>query len=410
MINEMTSNSIEFNPLDANFRVDPYPTYHRLRSQNPIHRHFMGSWMITRYADAVKVLRDSRFGGDNLPRRIADKNQYLAEETADFKALIQAISSWLLYLEPPNHSRMRSLVGKAFYPKIVEQLRPQVQQIVDEILERAKNRGNIEIVSELARPLPIKTISQLLGIPKELQEQISNWTDEITAILDPLNSLATLIRIDKTIQDFTECLSRLIVEKTKRPQADLMSALIAARDRGDKLSDREIISVCIFLFGAGEESTSNLIGNAVLALLQHPDQRLLLQQNPHAIATAVEEFLRYDSPVQGIARIAKEDVALGDKHIHQGEQVFISLGAANRDPLQFKDPDKLDLTRNPNPHIAFADGIHRCLGAALARMEGQIAIASLVRQFPDFQLQPGHSLEWRKNINLRGLKALPVTF
>ena len=406
----MTSNSIQFNPLDPNFRVDPYPTFHCLRDRDPIHRHFMGSWMITRYADAVKVLRDSRFGGDNLPRRIANKNLYLTKETSNLDALIQATSSWLLYLEPPNHSRMRGLVSKAFSHKMVEQLRPKMQQTVDEMIELAKAQGSMDIIGDLARPLPVRAISQLLGIPKEIQHQVEYWACELSTIFDSFNSLATFTRMNELIQELSECLNDLVIEKTKKPQKDLMSALIAARDRDDKLSDHELISVCMLLFGAGEETTANLIGNGMLALLQHLDQMRLLQQNPHTIITAVEELLRYDSSVQGIARIAKEDIDFGGKHILRGERVVVYLGAANRDPLQFKDPDRLNLTRNPNPHLAFAGGIHRCLGAALARMEGQIAIASLVRQFPNLGLQPGHTLKWRKNINLRGLKALPVIF
>ena len=406
----MTSNLIKFNPLDPSFRIDPYPTYHRLRYEDPIHRHFMGSWMITRYADAVKVLQDSRFQSYSLPQRLAAKNEYLASQNQNLDALVETANNMLLYLEPPDHTRMRSLVSKAFSPKIVKQLRPQVQQMVDGILELAKVKGSMDIVGDLARPLPIRVISQLLGIPSDLQQQIGHWTDELATIFDPPNSLETLTRINQIIPEFAECLSRLIAQKTKQPQADLMSALITARDRDDKLSDRELISVSMLLFGAGEETTSNSIGNGVLALLQHPEQKLSLQQNPEAIATGVEELLRYDSPVQGITRIAKEDVDLGKTQITKGDRVVVYLGAANRDPLQFKDPDKLDLTRNPNPHLAFADGIHRCLGSALAKMEGQIAIASLIRQFPNLQLQPGHTLEWRKNIILRGLKALPVTF
>lgn len=235
--------------------------HYPLREEEPIHRSFMGSSIVTRYADVLRILRDSRFQSDNLPQRIAAKNKYLASQNQNLDALVQTTSSWLSYLEPPDHTRMRSLVSKAFAPKTVERLRSQIQQIVE-----------------------------------------------------------------------------------------------------------------------------------------------------HAIATAVEELLRYDSPIPGIARIPKEDIDLDGKYICAGQSVFLSLGAANRDPLHFKDPDKLDITRNPNPHLAFADGIHRCLGAALARMEGQIAIASLVQQFPSLQLQPGHTLEWRKNINLRGLKALPVIF
>ncbi len=399
----------KFNPFELEFHTNPYPAYHRLRSCEPVHRHFFGSWGLTRYADVKAVLRDSRFRSDNLPQRLKNKNQYLKHQNQNLNALVLATSTWLLSLEPPAHTRLRKLVGKAFSPAVVERLRPQTQKIVDELIDKVQQRGSMEIISELARPLPVRVISTMLGIPEEIQEQVYQWANDLSGILDPLNSLETLVYMNQVIQKFSDCFRELIAERENQPQPDLISALIAARDEGDKLSDDELLTVCMLLFATGEETTVNLIGNGMLALLHHPSQMELLKREPTMLASAVEELLRYDSPIQRIARIALEDLEVDGNKIAAGEQVILYLGAANRDPAQFPDCDRLLLNRSDNCHLAFADGIHHCLGAALARVEGQIAINTLVQRLPELKLQT-NALEWRKNIALRGLKALPVIF
>jgi cytochrome P450 len=405
----MLAKTFKFNPFDLEFHTNPYPVYHHLRSCDPVHRHFFGSWGLTRYADIKAVLRDPRFRSDNLPQRLNDKNQYLKHQNQNLNALVGAISTWLLSLEPPDHTRLRKLVGKAFSPNVVERLRPQTQEIVDKLIDNVQETGRIDIISNLARPVPVQVISTMLGIPEAIQDQVYQWANDLSGILDPFNSLETLVYMNQVIQKFSDCFRELIAEREKQPQPDLISALIAARDEGDQLSNDELLTVCMLLFATGEETTVNLIGNGMLALLRHPAQMEQLKQEPTMIASAVEELLRYDSPIQRIARIALEDVEIDGHKIAAGEQVILYLGAANRDPAQFPDCDRLLLNRSDNNHLAFADGIHHCLGAALARVEGQIAINTLLQRLPDLQLQTT-TLEWRKNIALRGLKALPVIF
>lgn len=404
-----SAQAFKFNPFDLGFRTNPYPAYHRLRSWEPVHQHFFGSWGLTRYADIKAVLRDSRFRSDNLPERLKNKNQYLEHQNQNLNALVRGTSTWLLSLEPPDHTRLRKLVGKAFSPGVVERLRPQTQEIVDDLIDKVQQRGSMDIISELARPLPVRVISTLLGIPEEIQGQVYEWANDLSGILDPLNSLETLVYMNQVIQKFSDCFGELIAERENQPQPDLISALITARDEGDKLSNDELLTVCMLLFATGEETTVNLIGNGMLALLHHPSEMELLKREPTMIANAVEEMLRYDSPIQRIARIALEDLEIDGHKIAAGEQVVLYLGAANRDPAQFPDCDRLVLNRSDNCHLAFADGIHHCLGAALARVEGQIAINTLIRRLPDLRLETD-ILEWRKNIALRGLKALRVVF
>ncbi|RUT04207.1 cytochrome P-450 like protein [Dulcicalothrix desertica PCC 7102] len=398
-----------FNPFDKEFHINPYPTYHRLRAKEPVHRNFLGSWVLTRYADVKFVLRDSNFRSDNLPQRLKNKNSYLEDRHQNLNALVSACSKWLLYIEPPDHTRMRSLVGKFFYPEMVERLRPQIQHIVDELIGNAQLNNSMDIISELARPLPVRVISKMLGVPEEIQNQVYKWAEEISTIFDPLNSLSTLAHMNEIVLKFTESFREVIAQREKEPQQDLISFLITARNEGDKLSNDEILSICMLLFGTGEETTVNLIGNGMLALLHHPEQMEKLKQQPAIIQNAVEELLRYDSPIQGISRTAIENIEIGNKEIKAGDQVIVYLGAANRDPKQFYEPDCLDLTRNDNRHLAFADGIHYCLGAALARVEAQVAINTLIQRLHNLQLYTD-TLEWRTNINLRGLKSLPVTF
>lgn len=401
--------TFKFNPFDREFLADPYPTYHRLRLEEPLHRSILGSWVITSYVDAKAVLRDPRFRSNNLAQQLKDKNSYLKHQQKDFSALIKVISKWLIYIEPPDHTRLRGLVSKAFSPSIVERMRPQIQDIVNELIGKVQPRGSMDIIADLARPLPVLAISRMLGIPKEMQDQVYQWVNDLSSIIIQLNSLETFAYLNEVIIQFVEFLSQVIAERKKEPQEDLISVLIAARDQSNKFNDDEIISLCILLFGAGEETTVNLIGNGMLALLRHPEQMEKLKQEPTIIQSAVEELLRYDSPIQVISRTAMENVDIGDKKIAVGEQILVYIGAANRDPAAFPQPDQLNLIRGDNYHLAFADGIHYCLGAALARFEAQIAINTLVQRLLALKLDTV-TLERQKNIAFRGLKALPVRF
>lgn len=402
--------TFRFNPFLPEFHADPYPIYHCVRSEDPVHKYAIGmDWVLTRYADIKAVLRDRRIGSIDTPTRIRDKSRYIQEKGRDLDALALASSKWLFYTDPPAHSRLRGLVSKAFSSVVVERLRPRIQEIVDELLCRFQNLGVADIISDFASVLPVITIAEMLGVPLEDRDKLYRWSNDLAHILDPLVSLEEYDRMNGLTLEFQAYFRNLIAKREKCPKEDLISALFEARDKGDRLSNDELLATCMMLFMTGEETTVNTIGNGMLALLRHPDQMQKLKREPEIIQTAVEEILRYDSPVQLSARLAIEDVEVGDKTIQAGEKIIVCLGAANRDPEQFPDPDRFDITRNENNHLAFGDGIHYCLGAGLARVQSQIAINSLVQRLPDLKLGTD-KLEWRKNIALRGLKSLPVTF
>jgi cytochrome P450 len=400
--------AFKFNPFLPEFHANPYPTYQRLRTEDPIHQSF-GTWILTRYTDVKAVLRDPRFCSVPIPKRIKDKSHYFEQQQRGLRTLAQMTSKFFFYLDPPDHTRLRGLVSKAFSSKVVEHMRPQIQEIVDELICKVRDTGVIDIILDLSCPLPVLVISKMLGVPAKDSSKLAKWSNELSHIIDPLVSLEAYDQLNQVAGEFADYFRGLIVEREKRPKEDLISALITARDEGDKLNDDELLSVCMLLFVTGEETTVNTVGNGMLALLRHPDQMELLKRKPTIIQSAVEELLRYDSPVQQTARIATENVEIGGRTIRAGADVIVCLGAANRDPAQFPNPDQLDLTRDENRHLAFGDSIHYCLGAALARVQSQIAINTLVQRLPNMKLHID-KLEWRKNINIRGLKALPVTF
>ncbi|WP_334770806.1 cytochrome P450 [Nostoc sp.] len=402
--------AFKFNPFTREFRANPYPTYHYLRSEEPVHPYLLKkSWVITRYADVKAILRDARFRCADRPELIKEKNQYLQNKGRNLNALAYTSSQLLFYLNPPDHTRLRGLVVKAFSPMVVERMRPCIQKIVDELLDRVRHQGTMDIIADLASPLPVIVIGRMLGIPNEAQDQLHQWSNILSRILDSLVSLEEYEAMNEAIEEFQEYLRGLIAEREKNPQEDLISALIAAKNQSDKLSQEELLATCILLFTTGEETTVNTIGNGMLALLSHPEQMEQLQKEPTIISNAVEEILRYDSPVQITVRIAIENLEIGNQTIQAGEEVVLCLGAANRDSAQFPDPDRLNINRCENNHLAFGDGIHYCLGAALARAQAQIAINTLLQQFSEFKLA-SDKLEWRKNVVLRGLTALPVSF
>ena len=402
---------IQFNPFSPEFRANPYPIYHRLRSENPIYRSSFGSeWVLTRYEDVKTILRDRRVYSYDRPKMIAQKSKYLQKQGKNLNVLAEASKNFLIYMNPPDHTRLRGLVSKAFSKVVIEGMRPQIQTIVDECLDKALSRGEIDIIGDLAGVLPVNVIASMLGVPThDAQEQLHQWSQVLSRILDSLISLEEYEAINQAVLEFQEYFRHLISKREKDPQDDLISYLIAARDESDKLNEEEVISICMLLFSAGEETTVNLIGNGMLALLHHPEQMKKLQQEPEIIRTAVEEMLRYDSPIQILGQIAGEDLEIGRQIIQKGEKMVLCLGAANRDPVKFPNPDQFDITRQENSHLAFADGIHRCLGATLAQIEAEIAINSLLQKLPNLKLA-SEKLKWRKNIALRGLKALPVTF
>ena len=402
---------IQFNPFLPEFRVNPYPTYHRLRSENPIYKSsFGGDWVLTRYEDVKTILRERRVYSDDRPKSLQEKSKYLQYRDENLQALVDASNKFLFFMNPPDHTRLRRLVSKAFSPVVIERMRSQIQTIVDEFLDKVLSIGKIDIIGDLAEPLPVKIIARILGVPPhDAQDKLHQWASILSRILDPLISLEEYEVMNKAILEFQEYFRNLISQRAKEPQDDLISYLITTRDENEKLSEEEVLSTCMLLFVTGEETTVHTIGNGMLALLHYPGQMEKLKQEPQIIQTAVEEILRYDSPVQMTARIASDKLEIDNQTIQKGEKILLCLGGANRDPAQFPNPDQFDILRQENNHLAFGDGIHRCLGAALARTEAEIAINSLVQQLPNLKLA-SDKLEWRKNIVLRGLKALPVTF
>ena len=396
--------------FDPVFKADPYPTYARLRSSAPVHRATMpdgrGVWLITRYEDVLAVLKDERFVKD---WRSALTPEQLAE-IPPIPEVMKPISRNMLDTDPPDHERLRALVSKAFTPRLIERMRPRVQAIADGLLDAVQDRGEMDLIDDYAFPLPITVIAELLGVPAEDRNNFREWSDAAVSGNTSQEYLEEILI--PHMQAFTDYLRALFEEKHAKPKDDLVSALVQAEEAGDKLSEDELLGMVFLLLVAGHETTVNLIGNGVLALLQHPDQLRKLKDDPSLIKLAVEELLRYDGPVEtSTERFAREDVDIDGTVIPRGEMVLVVLAAADHDPERFSDPDDLDITRADNRHLAFGKGIHHCLGAPLARMEGQIAISTLLRRMPNLRLkEPPESLSWRPGMILRGLRGLPVEF
>jgi cytochrome P450 len=396
--------------FDPVFKADPYPTYARLRSSAPVHRATMpdgrGVWLITRYEDVLAVLKDERFVKN---WRSALTPEQLAE-IPPIPAVMKPLSQNMLDTDPPDHERLRALVSKAFTPRLIERMRPRVQAIADGLLDAVQDRGDMDLIDDYAFPLPITVIAELLGVPAEDRNNFREWSDAAVSGNASQEYLEEILI--PHMQAFTDYLRALFEEKHANPKDDLVSALVQAEEAGDRLSEDELLGMVFLLLVAGHETTVNLIGNGVLALLQHPDQLRKLEDDPSLFKPAVEELLRYDGPVEtSTERFAREDVDMGGTVIPRGEMVLVVLAAADRDPERFSDPDDLDITRTDNRHLAFGKGIHHCLGAPLARMEGQIAISTLLRRMPNLRLKGSpESLSWRPGMILRGLRGLPVEF
>ena len=398
---------LEFNPLLQEFRQNPYPIYHQFREADPVHwSEMFGFWVCTRYDDIVAILRHSQASAN--PRDWERFDDYV-EALGGTGPAGDMQSRWMLLKNPPDHTRLRKLVTKAFTPRVVENMRPHVQDIVHDLLDAGQAKGSFDIIQDLAFPLPVIVIAELIGVPTQDREYFKDWTTALARSLDPVITPEIVQTADKATEDLIAYFTTLVAERRDSPQADLLSGLIAAEEEGDKLDEDELLATAILLFAAGHETTMNLIGNGMLALFRNPDQMAKLQAEPALIKTAVEEFLRYDGSVQITARVALEDIEIGGKTIRKNQQALLLLGAANRDPAHFSDPDRLDITRQENPHLTFGHGIHHCLGAPLARVEAQIAINSILHRMPDIHLSTDQ-LEWRDMLTLRGLQALPVTF
>ncbi|MGG3805366.1 cytochrome P450 family protein [Metabacillus fastidiosus] len=394
-----SSNKTNNNLFTKEFTKDPYRTYAELRDTDPIYKTLFPDgqygWMITKYEDAVEVLKDLRFIKD-FSKLIGGKMEYESIFTHN-----------MLFSDPPDHKRLRGLVQQAFTPRMVTGMRERIQEITDELLSKVSNNNKMNLIDDFAFPLPIIVICEILGVPTEDRDKFRLWT---TSLIEGSNGEhAEDIAIH--MQEFTEYLGERFAKVRLNPGEDLISQLIVAEDEGEKLTEKELYGVVSLLIIAGHETTVNLIGNTILSLLEHPKQLKLLQDNPELIRTAIEESLRYNGPVEfSTSRWANESFEFKGKSINKGDLVIIALNSANHDPNQFKDPEVFDITREKSPHLAFGKGIHLCLGAPLARLEGEIAIHSLLERFPNIKLAIDRKeLEWRPGMIVRGVKEIPLS-
>jgi cytochrome P450 PksS len=398
------------NIASPEFKANPYPFYARLREREPVYQVMLPdkrpAWLVTRYDDVATVLKDERF--------IKEKYRVFSPEQAArepwIPRFLKPLERNMLDLDAPDHDRLRALVHKAFTPRLVENLRERVEVLTNELLDAAQagGRGRMELIRDFATPLPTTVIAEMLGVPVQHRHRFRRWSN----VMVTASTRWALFTALPSLTAFLLYVRRLINRRRAQPRDDLTSALVHAREDGDRLSEDELVAMIVLLLIAGHETTVNLIGNGMLTLLEHADAMERLRDEPSLIKPAIEELLRYDGPLESATdRYAREDVSISGVTISRGEIVFAVLASANRDERQFEQPDRLDLAREPNRHLAFGLGMHYCLGAPLARLEGQIAISTLLRRMPELRLAvPAAKLRWKYGLVLRGLKALPVEF
>ncbi|MBU5351904.1 cytochrome P450 [Paenibacillus barcinonensis] len=403
---DRSKSKIDF--MNHSFIQQPFPVYEKLRAEEPVHRLLLPSghaaWMVTRYEDAVNILQDSRF-----VTGVLDNNNNEKEETLPPHQAI--LSRNLISVGPEDHRRLRRLIQKAFTPRMIERLRGRIVEISDQLLDKiqAGNTREFDLIEDYAFPLPIIVICEMLGVPLEDQDKFRAWSN---TIMESVSNPQMSQESDEVMKAFVDYLHVLITKRRNHIQQDLISDLISIEEEGDKLTEQELYALVFVLIIAGHETTVNLIGNGMLALLEHPQQKQLLVHDPDLIQAAVEEVLRFNGPVEiSNVRWAAEDVEFQGIHIRQGDMMLVALSSANRDSSQYEEPDTFDITRKVNDHIAFGKGIHYCLGAPLARLEGEIAINALLQRLPEIRLNTDPELlEWRPGMIIRGLKAFPVAY
>lgn len=391
--------------LDPEVLANPYPLYHRLRTEDPVHWDpFLHAWVVTRYSDVVHVLH--YYSADRTPT----PEQLASMGLASMNPIAQVMVRQMLFLDAPDHTRLRSLASVAFTPRRVERLRAHIQEIVDGLLDRIEHGGRMDVVKDLAEPMPAIVTAELMGVPVGDHEQLKSWSADFAEMLGNFQHNPDRIpRVLRSVEEMTGYFRSKVHEQREHPQDGLIHALMTAEVDGSGLTEEEVVANVIITMVGGQETTTNLIGNGVLSLLRNPGQMQKLRQDPSLLPSAVEELLRYESPSQHTARLAREDVELGGKRIRKRQAVIAVMGAANRDPERFPDPDQLDITRTDNRHVAFGWAAHYCFGAPLARIEGQIAFGTILRRLQNLRLDP-QPLVWRHNLGLRGLLGLPVMF
>ncbi len=399
-VTQAFQNDPDYTALCCGRSADPYAVYRRLRDEDPVHwSEGFNGFLLTRHADVYSALRDPRLpsGGrlasymDQLPLTVQQEVQPLREHYA----------TWLVNLDPPDHTRLRTLVSKAFTPRVVEGLRGYIEQTSHALMDTARSTGQIEFVGQFAQALPAKVISKMLGVPPQDSPQFERWSQVIsdfTGTGRPRPEMA--LAAQQAVNAMSQFVKQLTDQRRRQPCDDLLSGLVSVEERGDKLSEHELVGMCVFLLVAGHETTMCLLSNGLLALLQFPEQMQRLRDQPEWMPAAVEEFLRYDSPLQHQVRTAREDLEISGTRIQQGQRVVLLLGAANRDPEQFHEPDRLDIGRTPNHHLAFGLGIHYCIGAPLARLEAQVAFKVLLQRVPNLRLLDP-DVRWREHTSMR---------
>ena len=405
---QTATNAPLFDPLSPEFIRNPYPYYERLRATDPVHLTQHGMYLASRHADTSLVLRDKRFGKDYTERMTRRYGPKIMDEP-----VFRNFALTMLQQDPPDHTRLRGLVAKAFTARRVEDMRPRIQEIVDENLDRIIPQGKMDLIEDFAYRLPVTVICDMLGIPAEHREMFHSGSRNSGRILEPVPMTPEEIKQSNASQAMVKMyFDQLFDLRRKNPGEDLTTQLLQAEEDGNKLSNEELYANIILLFGAGHETTVNLIGNGLLALHRNPDQLALLKANPSLITNAIEEFLRYDSSVQMSGRVALEDIEdLGGKKIPKGESVLCLLGSANHDPAVYPDrPEQLDITRANVKPLSFGGGIHFCLGAQLARIEAEVAIATLLRRLPDIRPDDLDNPKWRPTFVLRGLTEFPASW
>ncbi len=392
--------------LDPEVLANPYPLYHRLREEDPVHWDpFLHAWVVTRYNDVVHVLH--KFSAARTPT----PEQLSAMGLSALNPIAKVMVRQMLFLDPPDHTRLRALASAAFTPRRVERLRAHIEEIMNGLLDRVIARGRMDVIADFASPAPAIVTAEMFGIPIGDHAQLKDWSADFAEMLGNFqHNPDRFPRVLRSVENMCSYFRSAMQQQQSEPRDGLIQAMMAAEVDGARLTEEEIVANLIVTMVGGQETTTNLIGNGLLTLLRHPEEMERLRSNPCWIPVAVEELLRYESPSQHTARLAPEDVELGGKHIRKRQAVIAVMGAGNRDPERFQDPDRLDLVRKDNRHLAFGWAAHFCFGAALARLEGQIAFSTILRRLPGLRLDTTEPLVWRHNLGLRGLTALNVFF
>lgn len=404
-----------YDPREAETTADPYAIFKVLRATDPVHwSPVLRGWVLTRYADVRAALFDPRLSADRITPFVnslsPDKREYLS-------GLERVLTRWAVFVDPPDHTRLRGLINKAFTPRAIASLAGMIGEIVDGLIDdfiartARDGEGRIDLIADFSYPLPALVIARILGVPDEDIVLFKGWSDDLAAFVG--SAQATPDKYERAARGAAEMDSyfRAIVRERRAnpPRGDVIGALVAAEEAGRALSEDELVATAVLVLFAGHETTANLIGNGMIALLRQPDALQRLREHPELAETAVEELLRIDSPAASVTRVARTDMVLGGSTIRAGDRLFLMINAANRDPAMFPDPDRLTLDREPNPHVAFGYGPHYCVGAPLARLEAQIAFNRLLVRLEDIALA-GDPLEWSDNLVLRGVRRLPLTY